>query len=288
MSVSRTSHIAMIDSVRQLGREYDAWLVDLWGVLHNGAEAIVPAVEACERFRAEGGIVLLISNAPRPQDSVREQIMRYGVPPSVDDGIITSGDVTRGLIEANADKPIFHIGPERDRTLFEGLDVSLVEPEDAELVVLSGLWDDDTETPEDYRRLLQQLQGEGLPMICANPDVKVERGAQVIYAAGAIAGLYEQLGGTVEYAGKPHPPIYHRALEMIDELAGRQIPRQGILAIGDGINTDILGAARAGIDPLFVLSGIHTADGMMSERDLAALFAGGGCRPIAAMQELQW
>ena len=186
----------------------------------------------------------------------------------------------------------FHLGPDRDRPLFEGLQVNLVKPEQADLVVLTGFYDDSNETAEDYRQLLTSLREKNLPVICANPDIKVERGDEVIYAAGAIAALYEELGGDVAYAGKPYRPIYDLAMAKIDELAGRAIPAHRILAIGDGINTDIKGAVDVGIDPLFIPSGVHVEghnrESSLSGEQIGAIFKDKGFGPINAMMQLMW
>ncbi len=292
MNEDQISEITVLHSVEEIGRNYDAWLVDLWGVMHNGETAIESAVAACERYREDGGIVILLSNAPRPWPSVRLQIAGYGVPSHIDDGIVTSGDVTRAMIAANAGREFFHLGPARDTPLFEGLEVEPAPLEQAEIVVLTGLYDDSNETAEDYRQILTRIRERDLPMICANPDIKVERGSDVIYAAGAIARLYEEFGGQVAYAGKPYSPIYDLAMAKINELAGRDIPAGQILAIGDGIDTDIKGAIDAGIDPLFIPSGVHveghSADRALNARQIAAIFKGKGFTPIAALMQLQW
>ena len=286
------SEIPVQSSIANLAGNYDAWLVDLWGVMHDGVSAIETAVLACERYRDEGGIVLLLSNAPRPWPSVRVQIEGYGVPSDIDDGIVTSGDVTRAMIAANSGRLFFHLGPDRDRPLFEGLQVNLVKPEQADLVVLTGFYDDTNETAEDYRQLLISLREKNLPVICANPDIKVERGDEVIYAAGAIAALYEELGGEVVYAGKPYRPIYDLAMTKMDELAGRPVSAHRILAIGDGINTDIKGAVEAGIDALFIPSGVHVEghnkDAQLSSAQIGAIFKDKDFRPIAAAMQLMW
>lgn len=292
MNEDLISEITILHSVEEIGRNYDAWLVDLWGVMHNGESAIESAILACNRYREEGGIVMLLSNAPRPWPSVRRQIAGYGVPSDIDDGMVTSGDVTRAMVAANTGRSFFHLGPERDITVFEGLEVNRVKLEQADIVVLTGLYDDSNETAEDYRQILTDIKDRDLPMICANPDIKVERGEEVIYAAGAIAALYEELGGNVAYAGKPHRPIYDLAMAKINELAGRDISAGQILAIGDGINTDIKGAIEAGIDPLFIPSAVHVeghnADKTLSSSEIATIFEGKGFKPIAAMMQLQW
>ena len=213
------AEIPVLASIRDLGSRYRAWLVDIWGVMHNGHRAFESAVAATRAFRAQGGIVVLLSNSPRPSPSVQDQLRRLGVPDDAYDATVTSGDLTRHELAKHRGSTVFHLGPERDLPIFEGLDVKRGHPEDAELVVCSGLFDDDTETPEDYADLLSALAARQLPMICANPDHMVERGDRLVWCAGALASLYEQQGGPVIYAGKPYAPIYRLALETINKLA---------------------------------------------------------------------
>ena len=288
--------IPVIGSIEDLGSRYSAWLVDIWGVMHNGHRAFPRAVAATREFRARGGIVVLISNSPRPSPSVQEQLRRLGVPDDAYDATVTSGDLTRHELDKHKGAIVFHLGPERDLPIFQGLAVKLGRPEQAELVVCSGLLDDETETPDDYIGLMRTLAARKLPMICANPDHLVERGDQLVYCAGALASLYEQEGGRVIYAGKPYPPIYLLALETIGALAGRAVPRSEVLAIGDGVNTDIAGAASLGIDSVFVASGLHVPSNSGGEagaealdgRHLAELFAAAKGRPLGAMRALVW
>jgi HAD superfamily hydrolase (TIGR01459 family) len=287
--------IPIIDTIENLGGRYAAWLVDIWGVMHNGRRAFPDAVAATEAFRAQGGIVVLLSNSPRPSPSVQEQLRHLGVPDDAYDATVTSGDLTRHELAKHEGATVYHLGPERDRPIFHGLPVKLGPPEDAALVVCSGLFDDETETPEDYAGLLRKLAARKLPMICANPDHLVERGDRLVYCAGALAAIYEREGGQVLYAGKPYAPIYLLALETIDRLAGRKVPRSAVLAIGDGVNTDVAGAAGVGIDSIFVASGLHVPSNSggdvgaeaLDARHLAELFAQAG-RPLAAMRALVW
>jgi len=274
--------IAVIDEVRPQPR---AWLLDIWGVLHNGVVPFTAAVAACERFRAAGGHVILVSNAPRPAEGVRAQLDQLGVPHAAYDAILTSGDVTRAALEGWGRVATLHIGPERDLTLFKGLAMRLVEATDAERILCSGLYDDTTETPDDYRELLRALVVRQIPMLCANPDIKVDRGGRIIYCGGAIAGLYAELGGPVDYAGKPHPPIYAAARKLLADLAGHTVASADILAIGDGVATDIAGGIAAGLRTVYVASAIHAA-GALSARELERLFPDAGLRPHAAMQAL--
>src|SRR6266540_360428 len=249
--------IPVIGSIKEIGSRYRAWLVDIWGVMHNGHRAFPRAVDAARSFRERGGIVVLLSNSPRPTPGVQEQLRRLGVPDDAYDATVTSGDLTRYELGKHKGTTVFHLGPERDLPIFDGIPVKLGPPEDAELVVCSGLFDDETETPEDYVELLRKLAARKLPMICANPDHLVERGDKLVYCAGALAAIYEKLRGSVLYAGKPYAPIYELALETISALAKGSVARDGVLAIGDGVNTDIAGAAGLGIDAVFVASGLH-------------------------------
>lgn len=244
-----------------LAPDYDALLVDVWGVLHNGVTAFAPATDALTRFRREtGGRVVLITNAPRPAPPIVEQLGVLGVPDNAFDAVVTSGDVTLGQISGLGVEPVYHIGPERDLSLFEGLGVRLVGPEDAEAICCTGLFDDVGETPEDYRERLTGLAGRKLPFVCANPDIVVQRGNDTVYCAGAIAALYAELGGEVRQAGKPHPPIYELALARLGDHLGRTPDRDRVLAIGDGLMTDIKGAVGQGLAALLITAGIHSAE----------------------------
>ena len=277
--------IPILSSIAELSSTSDAWIVDIWGVIHNGARAFAAAGEACRRFRRRGGIVMLLSNAPRPFRAVVQQMSALGVDPEAYDGGVTSGDVTRGLLEAWSDRPLLHIGPERDKGLFEGLAPRLTKPEEAQAIVCSGLWDDTSETPADYAGLFGALAARRVPMICANPDLVVERGDKLVYCAGAMAAVYEEKGGEVIYAGKPHLPIYERTFAAIARIAGAAVARERILTIGDGVDTDLLGAHRTGLRSVFIASAVHVPGGL-DARVLEALFASRPYRPIAALPAL--
>ena len=277
--------IPILSSISELSCACDAWIVDIWGVMHNGARAYAAAGEACRRFRRGGGIVVLLSNAPRPFRAVVHQLAAVGVDPESYDGGLTSGDVTRGLLEAWSGRSLLHIGPERDKGLFEGLTARLATPDAAEAIVCSGLWDDTSETPANYEALFEVLAARRLAMLCANPDLVVERGNKLVYCAGALAALYAQKGGEVIYAGKPHVPIYERTFATLERLAGRALARERILAIGDGIDTDLLGAHRAGLRSLFIASAVHLPGGLDAQT-LDELFASRPFRPIATLPAL--
>ena len=279
--------IPIQSSISAAAPDSQAWLVDIWGVLHNGARAFPAACEACRTFRGKGGIVVLISNAPRPFTAVVPHLTSLGVPADTYDTGITSGDVTRGLLEAWRGRRVLHIGPERDLGIFTGLDITLAAAEAAEAVVCSGFYDDTKETPADYAGLFEGLLARRLPMICANPDIKVERGGELVWCAGALAADYQAKGGEVVYAGKPYLPIYQRALGTIDALAGRPVSKDGVLAIGDGLETDLRGAHAAGLPSVFIASAIHAPGGLSADvvRDL---FAARPFAPVAALPALAW
>ena len=257
--------------------------------MHNGARAFAEAGEACRRFRAAGGSVVLLSNAPRPFTAVIGHMNSLGVDPAAYDTGVTSGDATRGMIEAmiasKPGRPLLHIGPERDLGLFAGLDVRLVAAEAAEAIVCSGFFDDTKETPADYEPLFDALAARRLPMICANPDLVVERGDKLVYCAGSLAAAYAAKGGTVAYAGKPHLPIYERTFTVIDRLRGAHVPKARILAIGDGIDTDLKGAHAAGLRSAFVASAVHVPGGLKANT-LDGLFASRPFAPVAALPAL--
>jgi HAD superfamily hydrolase (TIGR01459 family) len=286
-----SSAVPIVDSVQDIGKGYRAWFVDIWGVMHNGRTAFPQASAATRAFRDQGGVVVLLSNSPRPSPAVQEQLREFGVPDEAYDATVTSGDLTRHELGKHAGAQVFHLGPGRDRAIFDGLDVALSAPEAAELIVCSGPFNDDVETPDDYTGLLGALAARGLLMICANPDHMVERGHRLVYCAGALAAVYETLGGKVIYAGKPHMPVYELALETAGRLAGETLDRERVLAIGDGLKTDIAGAGSFGIDSVFVASGLHApGEGgeALDAAHLTELFGQEGRRPIAATRGLQW
>jgi HAD superfamily hydrolase (TIGR01459 family) len=249
----------MIQSLDVLTGGYAALLCDVWGVVHNGVSAFPDASAALARARDRGLAVILITNAPRPHGSVEAQLAMLGVPADAYDRVVTSGDVTRELI-AEGPRRIFHLGPDRDMAIYEGLDVDFVEEAEAAAVVCTGLFDDETETPKDYAEMLRRFRARDLPMICANPDIVVERGEELIWCAGALARDYTQLGGRTLISGKPHRPIYLAALKAAGEALGREIGAGEALAIGDGMLTDVKGAADNGLDVLYVTGGIHARD----------------------------
>jgi HAD superfamily hydrolase (TIGR01459 family) len=258
--MTRPFRPALVEGLQPLADRYDLVLCDVWGVLHNGVKAYDAAGEALAQFRSRGGRVVLVSNAPRPGAAVGTQLDGFGVLRTAYDAIVTSGDLTRLAIEERLDKVVHHIGPPRDMPIYEGLDVRFGSIEEADYVVCSGFENDETETVEDYRPRLEAMLRRNLMMVCANPDLVVERGSVIVPCAGTIALAYEEMGGNVFYAGKPHAPVYERAIAVGARLIGRDIPKERVLAIGDAIRTDIAGAAGFGIDSLLIARGIHAEE----------------------------
>lgn len=239
---------------------YDGLLCDIWGVLHNGDAAFSDSVDALCSARASGRFVILITNAPRLSKDIYPQLARLGVPPEAFDSIVTSGDVTAQLIAKQPDAPLFHFGPERDKSILEDLTNPIVDHRDAKFCLLTGPLDDTIETAGIYHSLLEQMHENAVEMICANPDLVVRSGNRMVICAGSIAQRYAHLGGKVSFAGKPEPSIYDEALRRAASLTGRDIPKSRLLAIGDGLATDIKGAADNGFDAYFVVGGLHASE----------------------------
>ena len=288
---------SLTDHFATLAPHYDAVLSDVWGVIHNGISAFPAASDALTRFRDKGGTVSLISNAPRPGAQVIRMLDRMGVPRTAYDAIVTSGDVTRAMVAKRPGEPFYLIGPERDHTIFTGLDAPFGTPEQASYVICTGLFDDEVETPDDYAERLAALRARNLFMICANPDIVVERGDKLVYCAGALADAYAALGGEVYYAGKPHRPLYDMALGEIARARsaralGGDVASARVLAIGDSVRTDLKGAHDLGVDCLFVTAGIHAEE--LGHRDdpdpdaLRTMFATAGQMPKAVTRKLAW
>jgi HAD superfamily hydrolase (TIGR01459 family) len=277
----------------EIARDYDVLLCDVWGVIHNGREAFPEACAALERFGRERGPVVLISNAPRPYTDVLPQLEALHVPTSAWRAFVTSGDATRALLAERAPGPAWAIGPARDAPLYAGLGLDFTGPEDAAFISCTGPEDDERETPEHYRERLSLCAARGLEMICANPDRVVQRGDRLIYCGGALADLYESLGGTVLMAGKPYAAIYALCLAEARALLGGPVDPRRVLCVGDGVLTDVKGAADQGLDCLFVAGGIHGAETLdavarADPEKVAALFAREGAAARLATGRLVW
>jgi HAD superfamily hydrolase (TIGR01459 family) len=251
-----------VSGLSQIAAAYDVILCDVWGVVHNGMEHYPAAANALSRFRKAGGTVVLITNAPRPASGIERMLRRLEVPPDSYDAIVSSGDVTVSLMLERGDKAVHHVGPPRDNSLFREVAERSGRPdprvpfEAADYVVCTGLLDDVNDRLEDYDPLLRRMREKDMEFICANPDIVVHSGERLIYCAGAIAERYAAMGGPVIQAGKPYPEIYRRAIATATQALG-DANKPRVLAIGDGLATDLKGAIDAGIDMLFVSSGIH-------------------------------
>jgi len=261
----------IIPDLAQVANRYTAVFCDLWGCLHDGRRAFPAAVAALQAARAAGLRVVLLTNAPRPKPSVVQQLDALGVPRDAWDEVVTSGDAAQyALITGAVGRRVHHIGPAKDLAFFTEVasdlqatlqsepPIEIVPLSDAEGIVCTGLFDDLTETPDDYRAALLLAKTRGLPMLCANPDIVVDYGDKRLFCAGAIAQAYESMGGKALYFGKPHPPIYDLARRRLAALTDRPDPQ--VLCIGDGITTDIQGGMAEGIDTLFVTGGIAAAE----------------------------
>lgn len=278
-----------IRGLRDIIDGYDVVLCDVWGVLHNGVDVFPAAAEALIAARAAGRTVVLITNSPRPFPGVVSQLELIGVPDGTYDRIVTSGDVTRALI-AEGPRDVFLLGPERDAPLLDGLDIRRVPAEEAGVVVCTGFFDDETDRPEDYTAMLEAFIARKVPMICANPDLVVERGEKMIPCAGAMAAHFRALGGETRIAGKPHAPIYAAAMAAAQTARGAEIARDRVLAIGDGMPTDVRGAVDQGLALLYIAGGIHAGDysrgAEIDHARLEAFLSGHGVAPAYWMTRL--
>jgi len=283
-----------LPALSAVAADYDILLCDVWGVIHNGRESWPEACEALTRFNAQGGHVVLISNSPRPASDVIAQLDDLGVPRDSWNAFVTSGDATRMELARRAPGPAWIVGPARDDILYEGLDLARADgPGDAAFVSVTGMIDDETETPEDYRAPLAEAAARDLELICANPDRIVQRGDRIIYCGGSLADLYESMGGRVTMAGKPYGPIYTLALAEAERLLGRSIDRSRVLCIGDGVVTDVLGANQQALDCLFIAQGIHGdaargSDGAVDPARAAALLTSETAYARYAALDLKW
>jgi HAD superfamily hydrolase (TIGR01459 family) len=277
------------ERLRDLVGDVDVVLSDIWGVVHNGLVAFPEACKALRSFRKQGGVVILITNAPRAADSVQRQLRKLGVAGETYDAIVSSGDLTRHYVADHAAQKVFWLGPERDSSIYRGLDPVLAPLAQADYIVCTGLFNDETESADDYLAMMTQARERKLTLICANPDIVVERGDRLVYCAGAIAELYRELGGEVIFYGKPHRPIYQRAMALADERRRHATPLNRVLAIGDSVRTDLAGAHGFGIDCLFVTRGIHAEEfAGIDQLDPAAVKELFGHPPRALTRELRW
>lgn len=262
----------IVESLAEVSDRYDAVFCDLWGCLHNGVTAFPEAVEALRGFRAKGGKVVLLTNAPRSRAEVAKQLVRFKVPDDCWDTIATSGDSARAaMFEGVVGRKVWFMGLDFDLTFFEPIRVvenpvavERVPLGDAEGIVCCGPFDPHGD-PEVNRPQFLYAKQKGLKLLCANPDIVVDRGERREWCAGALAQLYEEMGGEALYFGKPHPPIYDLARRRLSEL-GASVPDSRILCIGDGIGTDVKGAVGEDIDVMFVTGGLAAADTLTAQQ----------------------
>jgi HAD superfamily hydrolase (TIGR01459 family) len=287
-----TDTLAIIDGLRVLAGEFDVVLCDVWGVLHNGVSAYREASDALRRARSGGATVVLISNAPRPHTVVEKHLASLGVARDGWDELVTSGDLTREVVASRPGVPLYHMGPERDFRLFDGLDAPRVAANSAQYLLCSGPIPEDVPSAEPFRAMFSEFVGRGLEFVCANPDLVVEKGDRLLLCAGSLAALYESLGGSVLYAGKPHRPIYDMALSKTARRRGRAVDPARVLAIGDAPRTDIAGAQSIGARTLLVAKGIHANElmplGVIDGGAVERMFAAASARPDAVIDRLRW
>lgn len=289
----------VVGGLRELASRYDAILCDVWGVLIDGKRHFPEAAAALQNYRAQGGTVVLITNASRPDDEVRRQLLGLGLPEDAFDDLVSAGELTLREMIVRDGQRSYHLGPPRDNGLFDeaarrlGHPIERVGPQEADYIVCTGLFDERREKPEDYDTRLAALRQRGLTMLCANPDIVVSIGGELTYCAGALAERYAALGGEVVTFGKPHAPIYAAARERLARQRGAPVDDRRILCVGDGAFTDLAGAGQAGLDCLFVIEGVHrdellTESAELDQQALARLVLAAGARPVALAREFFW
>lgn len=280
----------LITSIDAIADRYDLFLCDVWGVVHNGRNVYAEAAAALQRLRAAGKTVILITNVPKPRGPIPKQLDRIGCPRDAWDVIVTSGDAIRAALSERAPGPMYKIGPDYDYSLWEGLDLALAPLNQAGFVAISGL-NDDNDTPEMYADVIREAKARNLDMLCANPDIIVQFGDRMIWCAGAVARDYAAIGGNVIMAGKPYAPIYDLAFREAAEIMNRNVDRTRVLAIGDGVGTDVKGASAQGIDCVFIGSGTHGENlltaGMLDPAKVSAVLQADGVTARYAMRALR-
>ena len=239
---------------------YSLILCDIWGVVHNGNNIYPEAVNTLLAYLEAGGNICLITNAPRRSEAIKDYLFNMGVAPDICNTIVSSGDCSYAWLSSIVDRPLFHIGPEKDNSLFVGLDLKKVNEFECLECICTGFFNEYIESISDYQKILETLLERGIVIHCANPDLYVNKGSVRLPCAGLIAQSYSQMGGKVVYFGKPHHYIYDLALETANQSMRKTVSKDSILAIGDGLNTDIAGASNFGIDSFFIINGVHEAE----------------------------
>ena len=251
----------ILSRIDEVSGNYEALIVDLWGCYHDGLRPYAAAVEALQAYRRRGGIVVLLTNAPRPAPYVQDFLDRMGAPRDSYDAIMSSGHACQRAMASGAYGRAFHyVGPDRDRHMLGDIGLEDVPADRAEALLCTGLADDSADPRIAYAGSIKAWRDRGLPMLCANPDIHVDRGEERLWCAGALARAYEEAGGRVIWFGKPHAPTYDETFALLTEIARREIARERVLAVGDGIHTDVAGALLQGLDVVFVTGGLAAAE----------------------------
>lgn len=270
--------------MKDLSFKYPIWFCDIWGVVHDGYKPFTTTCAALAAHRENGGSVILVTNSPRTANGVVLQLNEIGVAHESYDAVVTSGDVTRTLMVEHGGAELFHLGPARDYSIYDGLAIKRVELEQANAILCTGLFDERNETPADYAALLLQIKNLGLAMICANPDKVVRKGEALIYCAGSLADEFLKIGGKVLMAGKPFAPIYDLAVIKAETLRGAPVLKSQILAIGDGPETDIKGAADYGLPCVLITGGINSGVDVLS----TVMSKVPSAKIVKSLPELDW
>jgi HAD superfamily hydrolase (TIGR01459 family) len=290
------SEVPLYPGLSALAERYDAFIIDLWGVMHDGLKAYPAAVEALRGLKQAGKRSVILSNAPRRAAVIADRNAEIGIPADLPDHLLSSGEDAWQHLKSRPDawyqalgRRCFHLGPARDYGMREGLDLDFVDSlAEADFILATGILEDH-DTVETYRTFLDEGLARQLPMICANPDLIVMRGDAMEICAGALAQDYEQKGGNVRWHGKPHPEVYRSCFELL-----KGIEPARIAAIGDSLRTDVAGAQAAGISSIFVAGGIHgeelrvEEDGKMDNSAYAAFMAAAEWTPTAALPFMRW
>ncbi len=283
----------ILSSAADLLGRYDVLLCDVWGVVHDGRTAYPGANDALPRFRANGGTVVLVSNAPMTAPAVAHLLDDKGVRRDAWDLIVPSGDIALRHIAEKGYKRIYGIGHRtRDASFFDAVPQLVDDMRDADALACTGLVDDRRETPEQYIPTLEKALALKLPFVCVNPDLAVHVGHDLLPCAGALAAIYEARGGSVFWGGKPHPVAYATGLERAEEKRGKAVDKRRVLGVGDAVRTDLKAASNAGVDALFIAGGLHRGDlmvdGKIDEAALARTLDAEHAKPVAVMTHLAW
>lgn len=279
--------IPVLDGVASFSAPYDLIICDLWGVVHNGESAHPEALKVLAHWRDEGKKVILLSNAPRPREWSIKRMEPMGVTPDYYDEVVTAGDLAHALVSApefqkSVGRRLWHLGPAINSPTYDGTGTEeVMSPAEADFAITTAFLDEARETADDYRWRLEEFLMHDLPLVCANPDLEVGQGDVVRPCAGAIAALYEEIGGNVYWCGKPDRIAYETCMAL-----AAAVPLNRVLAIGDGLRTDIAGANGFGIDSLFITSGIHREGLEVARRGPEEVFEAWGATPTAMMAHL--